>query len=82
MVNFCKKKSEKDKSSASVEMFKLSFTNPHISKIQPANVFKLHNNGNFAFDIRKENAIHNMSCFLVKKNVAQNSKFLLLSSST
>lgn len=63
-------------------MFKLSFTNPSISKVQPTNIIKLHNVGNFTFDVRKENAIHNMSCFLVKKNVAQNNKFLLLASST
>jgi hypothetical protein len=63
-------------------MFKLSFNSPIISKILPTNVFKLHINGNFTFEIRRENQINNMSCFLVKKNIAQNNKFVLLSSST
>jgi len=82
MVNFCNKKADKSKAMASIETWKLSFSSPPIYKIQPANTFKLHGNGTFNFEIRKENAVQNMSCTLIKKTVAQNDKYILLASST
>jgi WD40 repeat protein len=82
MVNFCNKKSDKSKAMTNIETWKLGFNAPPVSKVQPGSIFKLHGNGTFTFEIRKENAVHNMSCTLIKKNIAQNNKFVLLASST
>jgi len=43
-----------------------------------AGSFRLHNAGSFAVDIRKMDPIHNVSCVLIKKSIAQNSAFLVL----
>jgi hypothetical protein len=82
MVNFCNKKSDKSKSLTSIERWKLSFINPQVSKLAQGSAFKIHNSGSFTFEIRKENAIHNMSCVLIKKTVANNHRYVLVASST
>lgn len=82
MVNFCHKKSDNSKALTNMERWKLNFNNPQVYKITQGNTFKIHNSGAFTFEIRKENAVHNMSCVLIKKTIAYNHKYLLLASST
>lgn len=77
MTSFCNKKSSKDNVLANVQGWNLNFVNPTVSKFL-AGSFRLHNAGSFAVDIRKMDPIHNVSCVLIKKSIAQNSAFLVL----
>lgn len=82
MVNFCNKKSDKSKALTNVDRWGLNFVSSQAYKLPQGNAFRIHNSGSFTFEIRRENAINNMSCVLIKKNVASNNKYLLLASST
>ena len=81
MQSFCEKRSEKYKSTGNYEEWKVNFTNPSLQKIAHLN-FKLHNNGSFATEIRRENQINNVSCVLIKRTITQNHRFIVIASSS
>lgn len=81
MINFCSKKATKDKNVGNLDLWSPNFTNPSIQKMM-AMVLKVCNPGSFHMEVRRENPLNNVSCVLIKRNLASNGRFLIIASGT
>lgn len=81
MINFCSKKATKDKNVSNLDLWSPAFTNPAIQKMMVI-ALKVSNPGSFHMEVRRENPLNNVSCVLIKRNLASNGRFLIIASGT
>lgn len=81
MINFCSKKATKDKNVSNLDLWSPTFTNPTIQKMM-AIALKVSNPGSYHMEVRRENPLNNVSCVLIKRNLASNGRFLIIASGT
>lgn len=81
MINFCSKKATKDKNVTNLELWSPIFNNPLVQRMVHVSL-KVCNPGSFHVEVRRENPLNNVSCVLIKRNLASNNRFVIIATGT
>lgn len=81
MVNFCAKKASKDKLVSNQELWSPVYNAPNLGKFMALS-FRVCNAASYHLEVRRENPLNNVSCVLIKRNLAHNHKFVIIASGT
>lgn len=79
MVSFCSRRGVKSGTASNASAWKIQFQNPNIARLNQSSV-RLCGPGTYSVELRKENPIHNVSCVIIRKSIAQSQRWITLAS--